>query len=192
MMQHYGAPTTWLDFTRSPVFALWFAFESARSESRNDGYPKGSALWAIDLDWLTNTSQTMIDEGNPHVIVAETAQTNPRIKAQQGLLLSNRSKKLNFTECLLGMLLRSPGAAPRQVVSKVVLKRDQRIKFLNTLTRMGVYRTSVLRPDEKAVQTTKSVTELLRERLTAQWNESRESLKERMESRNTRKNNKDV
>jgi hypothetical protein len=27
MMQHYGAPTTWLAFTRSPLVALYFALE---------------------------------------------------------------------------------------------------------------------------------------------------------------------
>jgi hypothetical protein len=192
MMQHYGAPTTWLAFTRSPLVALYFALENARSERNNDGSPTGSALFAIDLDWLTKTGQTMMDEGNFNVIVSETTQTNPRMIAQQGLLLSNRSKKMTLTESLLGMLLRSPEASERQVVSKLVLKRDQRTEILNTLARMGIYRTSLLRPNSEAVQTAKAVTERLRGRLRAQRNESRESLTERMESRNTHKNNQDV
>ena len=182
----------WLDFTRSPFVALYFALEHARSERHNDGSPQGSALWAIDWDWLTKTSQTMTDEGNPHVIVSETAQTNPRMKAQQGLLLSHRSDKLNFTECLLGMLLSSPEASERQVVSKLVLKRDQRTAILNTLARMGIYCTSLLRPDSETIQTAKAVTERLRGRLTAQRNESWKSLIERMESRKPRNNDKAV
>ena len=50
-MQHYGTPTTSLDFSRSPFVALWFAMEGERSEKRNDGSPKGSLHCGLSI-WI--------------------------------------------------------------------------------------------------------------------------------------------
>jgi len=108
-MQHYGAPTTSLDFSRSPYVALWFAMQDERLGKRNDGSPKGSVMWAIDLHWLAETGQRMVTDGDPHIVVVQAvSHPNRRMVAQQGVLLVNRSPQRTFTECLLGMLLKSP------------------------------------------------------------------------------------
>ncbi len=126
-MQHNGVPTTSLDVSHSPFVALWFSLKDARSEKHNDGSPTGAALWAIDLDWLLEAGQTMVRNGHPHVIEVQTVtQGNPRMIAQQGVLLVNRSPQWTFSESLLGMLVKSPVAAKRQVVSKLIVKRDRR------------------------------------------------------------------
>jgi hypothetical protein len=183
-MQHYGAPTTSLDFSRSPYVASWFALENPRTEKYNDGSPKGSALWAIDLDWLAEAGQTMVRDGDPHVIDVQTViQPNPRMIARQGVLLVNRSPERTFSETLLGMLVKSPAAAERQVVTKLVVNRDRRIELLEELKRMGIYRTSMLRPHAKDKKNAESTRDYMRRRAVDERKQFRECLKTRMESR---------
>jgi hypothetical protein len=160
LMQHHGAPTRLLDWTLSPYVALYFALQG---ESEGD-----AALWAIDLRWLSDRSNELLrqnDEncpdgsdfyaigqyinrilfGNDNLyIVIPTApkQLNERMLTQQGQLLCNLRHDVGFSTSLLGMLIR-PAIVEQQVVSKVVLKRDQRIMFLEELRRMNIHSASL-------------------------------------------------
>src|SRR5262245_28587666 len=52
LIQHYGGPTRFLDVTRSPFVALFFAFENAGDQDR--------VVWAIDSQWdMHACAQTM-------------------------------------------------------------------------------------------------------------------------------------
>jgi FRG domain len=55
LMQHYGAPTRLLDFTRSPYVAAFFALSEARD---------GSAVWALDANWCHATARNYVDTRN--------------------------------------------------------------------------------------------------------------------------------
>lgn len=160
MMQHYGTPTRLLDWTRSPYVALYFALQGDPA--------KDAALWAIDLKWFEQrslerlrekdpawpdgsdfraqyeyTNRLLLQDGNPTVIVpVTTLELNERMAAQQGHFLCSLRLDIHFTSLLLGMLLH-PSHVRRQVVSKVVIDKDQRIPFLKELRRMNIHSASL-------------------------------------------------
>src|SRR5207249_2997498 len=55
LIQHYGGPTRFLDVTRSPYIALFFAFEAPGNDDR--------ALWAIEKAWCMSECARVMAEG---------------------------------------------------------------------------------------------------------------------------------
>jgi FRG domain len=160
LMQHYGAPTRLLDWTRSPYVALYFALET---RSDNDG-----TLWALDLKWLEQRAHELLmahrdgfpapsefrpfskcindmllDDGSPVLVVpASPMRLHERMLAQQGVLLCSLRYDVPFSTALLGMFLH-PTKVDRPVISKAVLKKANRIEFLEELRRMNIHRASL-------------------------------------------------
>lgn len=67
MMQHHGAPTRLLDWTRSPFIALWFAVS-------DDHFDDDSALWVFDTRSSSNNYQPDIAELDREALDARTWQ----------------------------------------------------------------------------------------------------------------------
>ena len=126
LMQHYGAPTRLLDFTRSPYVACFFALE------KPDTYRKRHskrAIWAIDATWLIQSSLGRIERFAGHrnltsrdllnskfmaeyfdevfvnncvsvILPIVPPRSNPRLLVQQGLFLCPSAANKSFQRIL--------------------------------------------------------------------------------------------
>lgn len=144
MMQHHGAPTRLLDFTKSPFVAAFFALEHAAGDS---------AVYALDTPRLWTTAprfdarltRDAIDPqapGNferwfapgayPLVWLGEPSEMDRRLVAQSGLLVMPGTLGQPLDE-LLGAY---DDATP--LIEKVVLDATLRAEGMHQLYRMNI------------------------------------------------------
>jgi hypothetical protein len=120
---------------------------------------------------------------NPAIIVNTAPEkANIRLAKQEGLLLTNLSDEVVFFDSLLGMLM-NPSAVDRQVVSKKVLSRNDRIRILKELERMGIREDSLFPdPDYEFSEALKAEMETS---IAADVEASKQSVIEQTEARKT-------
>jgi hypothetical protein len=161
LMQHHGAPTRFLDWTRSPFVAAYFAFEEeAREES------KRSAIWAVDLDWIeTRGYEQLLPEGPPSspddsksrarrinsllaqnekavIVRIDPIKSNERMAVQQGIFLCKLLHEASFSQTLMRMMIH-PQTPNRPVVRRLEVESSRRKEFLKNLRAMNIHRASL-------------------------------------------------
>ncbi|HTY22737.1 MAG TPA: FRG domain-containing protein [Desulfomonilaceae bacterium] len=163
LMQHHGAPTRLLDFTKSPYVASFFAAEEAEDEC---------AVWAIDTGWCRGEAQLkIIDRCDPidfksldfqlrnpetlckivekvffetppisWVLPVEPYRMNERLTVQQGCFLCQGDVGHSFEENLVGS---SEPDEVRNYVKKLVMPPETAKEALYDLYSMNINRASL-------------------------------------------------
>jgi len=166
LMQHYGAPTRLLDFTRSPYVACFFALEESDDSRRRD---IKRTIWAIDATWLENSSLSRIKNlatlcdftsdnlrdsrfmaknyekvfGNDRLSVIlpiVPPRSNPRLLVQQGLFLCPGAPKKSFHQILSSY---KDERDMQKSVHKILIDGRIRHEVLSELHFMNISRASL-------------------------------------------------
>lgn len=138
MGQHFGLPTRWLDWTESRYIAAFFAFAGLEDKylSHSDAAEVSEdlrvAVFALD------TSSPVIDDERLRLIQPKFTDSNPRMTAQLGLFLQNRTLRASVEECIheyMAASLDSMGIAPLYRFDLPI--REARVA-LRDLAEMGI------------------------------------------------------
>jgi FRG domain len=159
LMQHYGTPTRFLDWSSSPYVAAYFALEKQAQEDQ-----KRSVIWAIDLDWLEKRGRESLQQKGwaprddedrarwenrlvaechePIIIKVNPIEPNDRMTAQQGILLCNLLQEAFFFANLMRMMI-YPDTVRQPVIRKIEIDTNCRAEFLQQLEAMNIHSASL-------------------------------------------------
>jgi hypothetical protein len=138
--RHHGLPTRLLDWSESPLIALWFAVADAgRSGDKANG-----AVWRIrPTKWIRQGADSLSELGSDTVGVSPF-QLSPRVTAQRGAFTiesfpDGQGKYAPIAE-------RHGAAGVSTLVEEITIPGDRKMHFKQELARLGISPAGVL-PD---------------------------------------------
>jgi hypothetical protein len=144
MMQHHGAPTRLLDFTKSPFVAAFFALESADEDATVYALDT-TRLWDMAPRFDPSLTRDVIDprmkenfaryfgvDRHPILWFGDPSDMDRRLVAQSGLLVMP-----GLLDTPLDVLLRSYDS-DQPLMERVVLARELRREGMHALYRMNI------------------------------------------------------
>jgi hypothetical protein len=152
LMQHHGAPTRLLDFTKSPFVAAFFALENAVTDSAVFAL-NTPALWnatpvrnpllnrdTIDPREKGNFEKYFLPNGSDIIWIGEPTEMDRRLVAQSGTMVVPGVLDKSLDE----VLREYPGHD--SLIKKIVLPRHVRDEAMKALYRMNITNASLF-PD---------------------------------------------
>lgn len=177
LMQHHGAPTRLLDFTKSPYVAAFFALEDALGDAAVYAL-NTPALWSAAPPFDPSLTRDNIDPraaGNferyflpnrwPLVWIGEPTEMDQRLVAQSGLFVVPGQLHKPLDELLAGYGSSTP------MLVKLVLPLAVRAQAMQALYRMNVTNASLFPDLDGLARSTAYELEVVWERLLDDYRE---------------------
>lgn len=177
LMQHHGAPTRLLDFTKSPYVAAFFALEDAVGDAAVYAL-NTPALWAATPRFDDTLTRDRIDPrlpGNyercflhnrlPVLWFGEPTEMDRRLVAQSGLFVMPGVLDRSIDSILDGY----PSAGGEPLIVKYVLPIAMRPQAMGALYRMNVTYASLFPDIEGLARSTAYELEVIWERLVQEF-----------------------
>lgn len=128
ILQHYGAPTRLLDWTRSPYVAAYFAFLEPTASDGDDPY-ESCAVWALD-----RKSTLWVAQEGVALMRADYA-FNERARAQRGYFTHNMTLEPDLERIVTQYHQRKEGVS----CVKITIPREDSGVALREMELMGIH-----------------------------------------------------